>query len=76
MHDLDGSAVVSSTRARYWGIGLMAGALLLAGCAPTVRLEAPDKPIEINLNIKIEQEVRVKIENDVEELLSDAEELF
>ncbi|MEQ9209660.1 MAG: YnbE family lipoprotein, partial [Pseudomonadales bacterium] len=31
----------------------------LAGCQPTVKIEAPDKPIEINLNVKIEQEIRV-----------------
>ncbi len=41
--------------------------LLAAGCAPTVKLEAPDKPIEINLNIKIEQEVRVKVERELEQ---------
>ena len=40
---------------------------LLAGCSPTVKIEAPDKPIEINLNIKIEQEVRVKVERDLEQ---------
>ena len=34
----------------------------LAACSPTVKVEAPDKPIVINMNIKIEQEVRVKIE--------------
>ncbi len=28
-----------------------AGALL--GCQPTVKVEAPDKPIEINLNVRI-----------------------
>lgn len=37
-------------------------ALGLAACQPTVKVEAPDKPIVINMNIKIEQEVRVKIE--------------
>ena len=25
----------------------------LAGCNPTVKVEAPEKPIEINLNVKI-----------------------
>ncbi|WP_328702898.1 YnbE family lipoprotein [Arenibaculum pallidiluteum] len=44
----------------------MAG-LALAGCQPTLRVEAPEKPIEINLNIRIEQEVRVKVERDLEE---------
>ena len=49
---------------------------LLSGCAPTVKVEAPDKPIEINLNVKIEHEIRVKVEKDIDELLSENEGLF
>jgi hypothetical protein len=37
-------------------------ALPAAGCTPTVRVEAPKEPIVINLNIKLEAEVRVKLE--------------
>jgi YnbE-like lipoprotein len=48
----------------------------LAACTPTVKVEAPDKPIVINLNVKIEQEVRVKIDRDVEELLKSNPDLF
>ncbi len=43
---------------------------------PTVKIEPPDKPIVINLNIKIEQEIRIKIEKDVEALFEDEEGLF
>lgn len=50
--------------------------LALAGCSPTVKVEAPDKPIEINLNIKIEQEIRVKVERDIEQLLDSEPGLF
>ncbi len=49
---------------------------LAAACAPTVKVEAPDKPIVINLNIKIEQEIRIKVEKDVEALFEDEEGLF
>ena len=55
------------------GLGL---AVLLAGCQPTVKVEAPDKPIEINLNIRIEQEVRVKVERDLEEAFRNDPGLF
>ena len=48
----------------------------LGACSPTVRLEAPDKPIVINLNVKIEQEVRIRVERDVDKLLADRQELF
>jgi len=52
--------------------GTMAAAgfgLALAACQPTVRVEAPDKPIVINLNVKIEQDVRIRLEKDVEQVL-------
>lgn len=50
--------------------------LFLIGCAPTVKVEAPDEPIEINLNVKIDHEIRVKVEKDIDELLSENSELF
>ncbi|HET6621999.1 MAG TPA: YnbE family lipoprotein [Dongiaceae bacterium] len=51
-------------------------ALTLAACTPTVKVEAPDKPIVINLNVKIEQEVRVKVDKDVDTLLQNNPNLF
>ncbi len=36
---------------------LLAG---IVGCTPTVKVEPPDKPIEINLNVKIDHEIRIK----------------
>ena len=50
--------------------------LMVAACQPTVRVEAPKDPIVINLNVKIEQEVRVKLEKDVEELLEQDDDIF
>ena len=41
-------------------------ALPLAGC---VTVNAPDKPIEINLNVAITQEVLVRMQRDVEQLI-------
>jgi hypothetical protein len=49
---------------------------LLVACTPTVKLEAPDKPIEINMNVKIEHEVRVSIAKDVREAISKDPSLF
>jgi hypothetical protein len=56
-------------------LGLLLALTLLA-CQPSVQLKAPDKPIVINLNVKIEREVRVKIEREVEDLLRDRKDLF
>ncbi len=51
-------------------------ALTLAACQPTVKVEAPDKPIVINLNIKIEQEVRVKIDRELDEAFEENPSIF
>ena len=60
------------------GSALAALALLLAltACTHKVQVEAPKDPIVINLNVKIEQEVRVKVEKDVDDLLADNPDLF
>ena len=49
---------------------------VFAACTPTVQVEAPEKPIVINLNVKIEHEVRVKLEKDVDDLLKKNSDLF
>jgi hypothetical protein len=52
--------------------GMLAALLLLGtACTPTVKVEAPDKPIEINMNINIKHEILIKVEKQVEELLDD-----
>ena len=45
-------------------------------CSPTVKVEAPDKPITINLNVKIEHEIRVRVDKELEDVFSDDSELF
>jgi hypothetical protein len=48
------------------------GALWLAACQPTVKIEAPDKPIVINMNV----DVRVRLERDVEELIKSNPDIY
>jgi hypothetical protein len=55
-------------------IALSSGALV--ACAPTIKIQAPDKPIEINLNVNIRQEVVVKLERDVLETLKQNPDIF
>ncbi len=57
------------------GVLALAG-LGLAACQPTVQVQAPDKPIRIDLNINITQEVRVKIERDLDQLFENNPALF
>ncbi|MBI1339036.1 YnbE family lipoprotein [bacterium] len=48
----------------------------VAACTPTVRVVAPDKPITINLNVKIDQEVRVKLDREIEDLIAKNPDVF
>lgn len=51
-------------------------AAFLIGCTPTVQVAPPDKPITINLNVKIEHEIRVKIEKELDDVISEDSGLF
>lgn len=51
-------------------------ASLIVGCTPRVEVTAPKDPITINLNVKIDHEVRVKIEKDLNEVFSEDSDLF
>jgi len=56
---------------------LMAGGvLLLGGCVPRIEVAAPKEPITINMNVKIEHEIRIKVDKDVEALLKNQSGLF
>ena len=48
-------------------------ALPLAGC---ITVKAPDKPIEINLNVDIKQEVLVRLQQDVQKIINDNPQAF
>ena len=50
--------------------------LSVIGCAPTVKVAVPDKPIEINLNIKIEHEIKVKVDEELNDLFDEDNGLF
>jgi len=54
----------------------LAFVLSVAACSPTVKVAAPDKPITINLNVKIEHEIRVKVDKGLDELMSKESGLF
>ena len=44
--------------------------LTVGGCTPRVEMATPDKPITINLNVKIDHEIRVKVDKELDEVLS------
>ena len=61
--------------ADLWTLSAIA-AVAASGCTPTVRVEVPDKPIEINLNVNIKQEVVLSLKKDAAELITSNPELF
>lgn len=52
---------------------LLAVGLMLGGC---ITVKAPEKPIEINLNVNVRQEVVVRLQKDAGDFISNNPELF
>ena len=50
--------------------------LLVAACTPTVKVAPPDEPITINLNVKIEHEIRVKVEKELDSVINQESGLY
>ena len=49
---------------------------LLGACTPTVQVAAPSDPIEINMNVKIEHEIRIKVDKELVDMFDEDSELF
>ncbi len=46
------------------------------GCSPTIQVVAPKEPIEINLNVKIQHDIRVRVDDELEDLFDEDSDLF
>jgi hypothetical protein len=46
------------------------------GCSPTVKMATPEKPITINLNVKIQHEILVKVDKELEDIFNEESGLF
>ena len=57
-------------------LSLASLALLLSACSPVVRIEAPEKPIEINMTVNIKHEIMINVEKDVKQLFESDKGLF
>ena len=51
-------------------------ALLSSACTPTVQLAMPSEPININLNVKIEHEIYIKVDKALDDILDESSGLF
>ena len=48
----------------------------LLACTHTVKIDPSDKPILININLNIQQEIRVSLEKDIEDMLANNPDVF
>ncbi len=64
------------SKAFVMGAAVLAAPLAPAACTHKVQVVAPDEPIRIELAIKIDQEVRVRLDKDVENLITENPGLF
>ena len=49
---------------------------LMVACTPTVQVAMPNEPININLNVKIEHEIYIKVDKQLDDLFSKSSGLF
>lgn len=49
---------------------------LTAACSPRVEVAVPQEPITINLNVKIQHEILVKVDREIDEMFDENSELF
>ncbi|GGB80308.1 YnbE family lipoprotein [Marinobacterium zhoushanense] len=59
----------------FW-LALPIALLMTTACTPTVQIAAPSDPITINLNVKIEHEILVKVDKQIDTLLEENSDLF
>ena len=64
----------TATRRVLLGALFLGGAL--AGCTPTIKVEAPKEPITINLNIKLDADIRVRVEDKAKEDIASNPDVF
>lgn len=48
----------------------------MSACTPTVQVAAPSDPIHINLNVKIEHEIYIRVAQELDEIFSESSGLF
>ena len=58
------------------GASIAVFAATLTACTHTVRIEPSPEPIKIDLNVKIDQEVRVRLEREIEDMIANNPDIF
>ena len=64
--------ILRSAQTLLWGVLV----ITVGACTPRVEMDAPEKPITINLNVKIDHEIRVKVDKELDQVMSNKSGLF
>jgi len=77
-HAEGNKVTTGKTATGAWVLALLiaGGVGAIGGCTPRVEVVPSEKPITINLNVKIDHEIRIKIEKELQEVLSEKSGLF
>ena len=70
------TAIKTGARRHAIGAHALASLILAPALAGCVQIDTPDKPIEINLNINIRQEIVYKLDGDAKKLIEQNSEIF
>lgn len=68
--------MTKARRARFYLPVLLTAVAVVAGCTPRVEVAAPKEPITINLNIKLDADVRVRLEEKAKEDIKSNPDIF
>jgi hypothetical protein len=60
----------------YHYLAILLLGLLSTACTPTVQLAMPNEPININLNVKVEHEIYIKVDKALDNVFSESSGLF
>ena len=68
--------MVQSANMKFMGLVPMLAVVMLSACTSLTLKGDAEKPIVVNLNIKIDQEVRVKLDREIEDLIAQNPDIF
>jgi hypothetical protein len=55
---------------------ILISCFLISACSPKIAIETPKEPITINLNVKIEHEILIKVDKQIDDLFNEESDLF
>lgn len=73
MADQDSKTVYSL---RWMTLATILLVVTQTGCTPSVQVAMPSEPININLNVKIQHEILIKVDKQLDAVLSESSGLF